>query len=127
MDDLAGKLGEILNSPEGMKQVQELAGMLGLNSNGQASTPEPQPAAQPASTGLAGVSPDMVSAMMQLAPMLSRLQQDDDTTRLLQALRPLLSAERRLKVDRAIQMMRMIHLLPMLQESGVFSSLLHLL
>ena len=74
-----------------------------------------------------GVSPDMVSAMMQLAPMLSRLQQDDDTTRLLHALRPLLSEERRQKVDRAIQMVRMIHLLPMLQESGVFSSLLHLL
>lgn len=127
MDDLAGKLGEILNSPEGMKQVQELAGMLGLNSNGQVSTPEPQPAAQPASTGLAGVSPDMVNAMMQLAPMLSRLQQDDDTTRLLHALRPLLSEERSQKVDRAIQMVRMIHLLPMLQESGVFSSLLHLL
>lgn len=127
MDDLAGKLGEILNSPEGMKQVQELAGMLGLNTGGQASAPEPQPAAQPASTGLAGVSPDMVSAMMQLAPMLSRLQQDDDTTRLLHALRPLLSEERRQKVDRAIQMVRMIHLLPMLQESGVFSSLLHLL
>ena len=122
MDDLAGKLGEILNSPEGMKQVQELAGMLGLSGSGQGSSePEPVPAAQPVSTGLAGVSPDMVGAMMQLAPMLSRLQQDDDTTR------PLLSAERRSKVDRAIQMVRMIHLLPMLQESGVFSSLLHLL
>ena len=128
MDDLAGKLGEILNSPEGMKQVQELAGMLGLSSSKQNSPePEPTPAAQPASTGLAGISPDMIGAMMQLAPMLSRLQQDDDTTRLLQALRPLLSAERRSKVDRAIQMVRMIHLLPMLQESGVFSSLLHLL
>lgn len=128
MDDLAGKLGEILNSPEGMKQVQELAGMLGLSGSGQGSSePEPIPAAQPVSTGLAGVSPDMVGAMMQLAPMLSRLQQDDDTTRLLQALRPLLSAERQSKVDRAIQMVRMIHLLPMLQESGVFSSLLRLL
>lgn len=123
MDDLAGKLGEILNSPEGMKQVQELAGMLGINS---AAPAEPVPAV-PAAAGLAGISPDMVGAMMQLAPMLSRMQEDDDTTRLLQALRPLLSAERRPKIDRAIQMVRMIHLLPMLQESGVFSSLLRLL
>lgn len=55
MDDLAGKLGEILNSPEGMKQVQELAGMLGLSGSGQGSSePEPVPAAQPRFHGTGG-------------------------------------------------------------------------
>ncbi len=120
MDDLAGKLNDILNSPEGMKQVQELAGMLGLG--GQSAPPPPAPVLP----ALSGVSPDMVNAMVQLAPMMNSLQQEDDTTRLLQALRPLLSEARRQRVDRAIQMVRMLRLLPMLQESGMFSSLLKL-
>ena len=84
------------------------------------------PAAAPVPAPLAGVSPDMVNAMMRMAPLFSALQQEDDTTRLLQALRPLLSEERRRKVDRAIQMVRMLRLLPMLQESGMLSSLLKL-
>lgn len=128
MEDLAGKLNSILNSPEGMKQVQELAGMLGLNPQSGASPPPaaPAPAAAPVTAPLAGVSPDMVNAMMRMAPLFSALQQEDDTTRLLQALRPLLSEERRRKVDRAIQMVRMLRLLPMLQESGMLSSLLKL-
>ena len=132
MEDLAGKLNSILNSPEGMKQVQELAGMLGLHPQPGASpppaapAPAPVPAAAPVPAPLAGVAPDMVNAMMRMAPLFSALQQEDDTTRLLQALRPLLSEERRRKVDRAIQMVRMLRLLPMLQESGMLSSLLKL-
>ena len=31
MDDLAGKLNELLNSPEGMARIQNLANMLGQN------------------------------------------------------------------------------------------------
>ena len=54
------------------------------------------------------------------------VQQDDDTTRLLQALRPLLSEARQQRVDRAMQMVRMLRILPQLQESGAFSSLLKL-
>ena len=129
MEDLAGKLNSILNSPEGMKLVQELAGMLGLHPQSGASPPPaaPAPAAAPVPAPLAGVSPDMVNAMMRMAPLFSALQQEDDTTRLLQALRPLLSEERRRKVDRAIQMVRMLRLLPMLQESGMLSSLLKLI
>jgi len=124
MEDLAGKLNDILNSPQGMQQVQELAGMLGLG-NPASSPPAapPQPAALP---GLAGVSPDMMNAMLRLAPLMNDLQREDDTTRLLQALRPLLSEARRQRVDRAIQMVRMLRILPQLQESGALSSLLQL-
>jgi len=122
MDDLAGKLNEILHSPEGMQQVQELAGMLGLN----ASAPAPAAAAPPALPGLGGVSPELMNAVLRLAPLMQSVQQDDDTTRLLQALRPLLSEARQQRVDRAMQMVRMLRILPQLQESGAFSSLLKL-
>ena len=116
MEDLAGKLNDILNSPQGMQQVQELAGMLGLG-NPAPSPPAapPQPAALP---GLAGVSPDMMNAMLRLAPLMNDLQREDDTTRLLQALRPLLSEARRQRVDRAIQMVRMLRILPQLAGDG---------
>ena len=77
MEDLAGKLNSILNSPEGMKQVQELAGMLGLNPQSGASPPPaaPAPAAAPVPAPLAGVSPDMVNAMMRMAPLFVNGQQ----------------------------------------------------
>ena len=114
MDDLAGKLGGILQNPESMRQVQELAAMLGMDA--QAGTPVP--AAAP--------SPDLPGALTQLMPLFSDLQKEDDTTRFLRALRPLLSEERQQKIDRAMQMVRILHLLPALQESGALSSLLRL-
>ena len=52
------------------------------------------------------------------------MNQEDDSTRLLYALRPLLGAERQKKVDEALKILQMMRLLPLLKESGVFSGLL---
>ena len=94
MDDLAGKLNELLNSPEGMARIQNLANMLGQN---QQAAP---------------------------APMLAAVRQEDDSTRLLRALRPLLGEERQKKLDEAIRILQFMRMLPMLRQSGLLSGLL---
>ena len=57
-------------------------------------------------------------------PLLGQAGREDDSTRLLRALRPLLGPERQKKVDEAMKILQMMRLLPLLKESGVFSGLL---
>lgn len=78
---------------------------------------------QSALAGLGG-SPQMLSMVTKLAPLLGQINQEDDSTRLLRALRPLLGPERQKKVDEAMKILQMMRLLPLLKESGVFSGLL---
>lgn len=143
MDDLAGKLNELLNSPEGMAQIQNLAQMLGQNQQEDASPApsSPPPANNGASLGAlssllggmggspaggAGALPDANTLQMvtRLAPMLSAARQEDDSTRLLRALRPLLGPERQKKLDEAIRLLQMMRMLPLLRKSGLLSSFL---
>lgn len=146
MDDLAGKLNELLNSPEGMAQVQNLAQMLG-QSQQEDGSPAPSSSSganngngaslgalssllgglnnsTPASGG--GALPDANTLQMvtRLAPMLSAARQEDDSTRLLRALRPLLGPERQKKLDEAIRLLQIMRMLPMLRQSGLLSSFL---
>lgn len=73
---------------------------------------------------LGGVTPEMLNMVTHIAPLLNKVNQEDDSTRLLQALRPLLSEARRKKVDEAMKILQMMRLLPLLKESGIFSGLL---
>ena len=141
MDDLNQQIQNILSDPQAMGQLQGLLRSLG---GGQGDN---QPQAAPASSGpdlssllgalgggapqpaqnessLAGVSPQALSMMTRLMPLLSQANREDDATRLLRALRPLLGEQRQKKVDEAIQILQMLRLLPLLKGSGVFSGLL---
>ena len=57
-------------------------------------------------------------------PLLSSVRQEDDNTRLLRALRPLLAPQRQKKVDEALRLMQLMRLLPLLRQKGMFSGLL---
>lgn len=143
MDDLSQQLQSILSDPQTMGRLQgllnslgkdqgeasaepaapagpDLSALLGALGVGQASKPQESAGG----TGLMGLNPQALSLMTRLAPLLNRANQEDDATRLLRALRPLLSEGRQKKVDEAIQILQMLRLLPLLKESGVFSGLL---
>lgn len=141
MDDLNQQLQKILSDPQAMGQIQSLLGSLGASQ--EASSPAPaQPAPGPDlssllgalgggtpapaqnETALAGVNPQTLSAMTRLMPLLSQANREDDATRLLRALRPLLGEARQKKVDEAVRILQMLRLLPLLKDSGVFSGLL---
>lgn len=104
-NNLAEKLSEILNDPEGMARIESLAQSL-LSDNG--SQPE--------------TAPDALDGM-KIAKILSTLKNNgnDNRSQLLLALRPHLSIERQERVDKAIKLLRLVSLLPLLKESGVLS------
>ena len=61
--------------------------------------------------GMPGGSMGANSMMANLLHMMQSMNQPDENVQLLMALKPHLSPERRGKVDEAIQMMRMMHML----------------
>lgn len=61
-----------------------------------------------------------MDTIMRLASLMNKLssQPEDPGCRLLRDLKPMLSPSRRKKVDNAIQMLRMISLMPLIKELG---------
>ncbi len=84
----------------------------------------PQPAASTGGNLTGGLTPELLQTVTRLAPLLGQVNREDDSTRLLRALRPLLGEARQKKLDEAIKILQMMRLLPLLKESGVFSGLL---
>ncbi len=108
MEDLGEKLAEILNDPESMNRVKQMAeSLLG----GEEKKDE---------------APDMsalgANEMQMMVNIMSRLKSSkgDASTELLTALKPHLSEPRREKVDTAIKILKLIELFPLIKESGLF-------
>lgn len=162
MDDLFGKLQEILSSEEGQAQLKGVAQMLGMGGDTPAKNPppptepvqSPEPQPPPPAIGdldLSGIAqmlssfapqqtnstsqpppennnaPDSpgidINMIMKIQQMVKSMNTDDDTTRLLLALKPHFSEDRRAKVDKAIQLLRLYALLPMIKETGILGGL----
>lgn len=139
MDGLEQQINQILSDPGSMKQLQNMISSLGLGQqDSPAAQPAPPPApapAQPDLSALAGIlgalggapqkaapapmaGTDAIGMAAKLAPLLSQLNREDDSTRLLMALRPLLGEERRRKIDEAVKILQLMRLLPMLRDMG---------
>ncbi len=115
MDDLNQKLLEILNDPESMNRVREMADSILSDSN---------PKDEPPDDSLFGtLNGAELGNIMQIVSKLNR-KNDDARTNLLLALKPHLSEKKREKVDTAIKILRLLELLPLLKESGVLGKLL---
>ncbi len=61
-----------------------------------------------------------LGSMMKLAGILGASGGSSDDEKLLIALKPLLREENRSKVDTAVKLLKLISLLPLLKESGLF-------
>ena len=64
-----------------------------------------------------------LSSIMALAGAFSSLSGDDEQVRFLRALKPLLSEDRKGRVDEAVRLLKLVSLLPALQESGLRTNL----
>lgn len=102
-------LGEVLKDEESMKKIEALARQLSL--------PEEKSDA-PQSNG-------DFSEMGKIMAIISRFKnhEEDNRTRLLLALKPILSEEKAKRVDSAVKLLKIIDLLPLLKETDLFSSL----
>ncbi|WP_099204922.1 hypothetical protein [Scatolibacter rhodanostii] len=156
MDDISGRLSEILSDPQSMQQIQSLMSSLGQSGataadqpagegsytgtsggmpdmsvlssllssmNGQQANALPGVASQTGDAGMADAS-QMMATVSQLAPLMQKMREDDDSSRLLRSLRPLLSADRQQKLDESLKIMQLMRLMPMMKNSGFLSGLL---
>ena len=125
MDDLSAAIRDLLQDPQSMAQIQNLAQSLGLNDQSPAgtNTQNPLQALLPAVSQPQNTDP-MLSMLMRAAPLLSKANEEDDASRLLTALRPLLSEPRQKKLDDAGRILKLLHLLPLLRESGLLQNIL---
>lgn len=123
MEDLSAKLTQLLNDPDGMKQLQSMAqGLLGeggLDISALMPQEETKPAMPDLSGMMGGISPDQINMMMKLMSAFNSTK-DDDRTRLLMALRPHLSDKRKERVDQAVKLLKLASVLPLISESGIF-------
>lgn len=101
-------LSGILKDEESLNKVQALAQQLGIG--GEEKKAE---------------SDDNSDDLKRVMSLISRFknQGEDNRTRLLLALKPILSEERARRVDGAVKLLKLIQLLPLLKETDLFSSL----
>ena len=118
MDDLSGKIGEILSDPESMRELSELAAMF-RNETGPPPAEGTSPPADPAVGEL--FDPAMLA---RLGTLMQSQQQPDKNAALLLALRPHLGERRQLRVDKAVKLMRLYALWKTAQQSGMLQDLL---
>ena len=65
-----------------------------------------------------------LEAIMKMGELMSQMNRQDDSTRLLLALKPHLKPENRRKVDSAMKLMKIMNILPLLRDSGILDGLL---
>ncbi len=109
MDDLSEKLSGILNDPESLEQLKNMAESIfsGEKTDDNQSGSDIPPI-------------ENIGAIMSV---ISKLQSsgDNDRTRLINALKPYLSDKRRQKADNAIKLLKIVELWPIIKESGMFN------
>ena len=118
MDDLAGKISQMLSDPETLQQLKGLTGMLQKEPSAPPAAPAPQQTPSAGTGGLdlsSALSGDTMQTIMRVMPLLNEFKKEDASTRLLHALRPFLSDARKKKLDEASRMLHMMKLLPMLK------------
>ncbi len=117
MSELQDKINQILSNPEALKQVQSLGEQLGLSQKQEPAPPQKKPESLLPDNIMSG---DMLKTITRIAPLMSTLKSDDNTTRLLNSLRPFLSEDKQVKLDRAEKMLKLLKLMPLLKDSGIF-------
>lgn len=119
MADIQDKINEILSNPEALRQVQSLGEQLGLAGN----APEkPKPTENKKELSLPNelLNDDITKSLFKILPAVKSIGSEDNTTRLLNALRPFLSCEKQEKLDKAKKMLKLFKILPLLKDINIF-------
>ncbi|MBQ7875638.1 MAG: hypothetical protein IJ306_10890 [Oscillospiraceae bacterium] len=128
MPDLSEQLSAILQNPEAQQNIMAMLSSL----QGGGTPPQPQnqnsnppfdfsalfQQAQPPQTPEPAMPGFDINMLMKLQSIFSKMSCDDENINLLRALRPHLREPK--KVDDAINILRLMSVLPALSESGIF-------
>ncbi|MDE5885042.1 MAG: hypothetical protein K2H29_08235 [Oscillospiraceae bacterium] len=128
MEDLLGKMQELLADPETMKQVSELAEMLKdnnithpENSQNSQDLPDHHNSNTNSNNNINFLSPEI---LMKAGELLNQNKKPDKNMALLLALRPHLRQQRRNKIDNAVKLLQLWGLFKNLQQTGILQNLL---
>lgn len=122
MDDIMGKIQEVLSDEESMKQLGELASAL-FSSSENTETENQCGKSDENDTGdPAGFDFD-ISKLLMMGQLMNSAS-DDKNARLLRALKPLLKEEKQAKVDKALKLLRLLAIWNVLKESGMLGEIL---
>ena len=114
-------ISSILNSlsPQDIENIKQAASGFFANQ----SSPEPQKEkTENKSTfpdGLSGLGMPDLSQLSQLAPIFQAVNSQDERVEFINALKPLLSQERRSKADEAMKLVKLMSVIPLLRERGI--------
>ena len=124
MEDIGEKISNLLNSPDGMDRLKSLAeGLFSGNSSDASESQKQEPQSHEISLPDNLLQNfDNIGGIMRLAKILGKKQQDSRID-LLCALKPHLSKERAKRVDKAISILKIAAILPILREEGLLDSL----
>ena len=126
MDDLGSKINEILSDPKALEQIQELSKMFSLPDSPQNPIHKNEEKGESNSDmSLMGTlsSPQTLSLISKISPLLADVGQEDDTTRLLKSLRPFLSDNRKQKLDEASKLLKMMRLFSQIKDMNLLDSI----
>jgi len=113
VDELSEKLNKVLSDPQSMNMISSLLGSLKNDGGNQ------QEESGHKNDEGGGLPDGSLELMMKMAPLLSSLNNEDDGTRLLAALRPYLRDERKKRLDEAKKILMLIKALPYIKEAGI--------
>lgn len=119
--DINEQLTKLLSSPESVEKLKEAAGQL----FGEETPPNPEPKQNTGFSlpeGLLGNIGNISSIMKLISLMQDR--KDDDRIKLLYAIKPHLSSNRAKRVDKAISLLRVASIVPVLKQEGLLDGLL---
>lgn len=114
MDDIMGKISELLSDEESVRQLSELAQMLvSDNEKNEAKT----------ESAVADEQPDIAS-MLRITSLIGEASKQDKNTDLLLALKPHLGEEKQKRVDKAIKLLKLLAIWNIAKESGLLQELI---
>ena len=119
-DDLTAKITEMLNNPDEMEQIKAMAQSLmqgGDTQNAGGQNPQSGNDFPPFSADGLGDIADIGSIMNVLK--LLKNSGTDNRSNLLMALKPHLAPERRERVDKAVKILKLVSLVPILKQQGI--------
>lgn len=117
MDDIMGKISELLSDEESVKQLSELAQILVSDSESGEDN------AETAKSVHYEEQPDIAS-MLRLTSLIGDASKQDKNTDLLLALKPHLGSEKQKRVDKAIKLLKLLAIWNIAKESGLLQQLI---
>ena len=112
MEDMSAGIAKILEDPNSMDKIREMANSL----FGENKSEKEKPKTNIPDLNFEGLD---VGSLMKIGNALKN-GGNDNRSQLLLALKPHLSEQRQDRVDKAVKILRLVSLFPLIKESGIF-------